>query len=67
VVGELTDRERQVAALVARGLSNKQIGQQLVISPGTAGVHVGHILAKLGLDNRAQLAGWVVSRSQYGL
>jgi non-specific serine/threonine protein kinase len=66
-VGGLTEREREVAVLVARGLSNKQIGQELVISPGTAGVHVGHILAKLSLDNRAQLATWVASRGQHGL
>jgi non-specific serine/threonine protein kinase len=66
-VAGLTEREREVAVLVARGLSNKQIGNELLISRGTAGVHVGHILAKLGLDNRAQLATWVTSRGQQGV
>lgn len=59
-VGGLTEREREVAVLVARGLSNKQVAHELVISPGTVGVHVWHILAKLlrqtlGLTHRQTL------------
>lgn len=56
---ELTNREREVAALVAEGLTNGQIAERLVISTKTASVHVSNILAKLGLANRAELAAWV--------
>jgi pimeloyl-ACP methyl ester carboxylesterase/DNA-binding NarL/FixJ family response regulator len=52
----LTAREREVAALVARGLSNRQIADALVISPGTADRHVANILTKLGYRSRAQIA-----------
>jgi PAS domain S-box-containing protein len=57
----LTRRERQVAALLARGLTNKGIGAELVISPATVGVHIEHILSKLGLHSRAQAAVWAVN------
>ena len=50
----LTTREVEVLRLLARGLSNKQIAQQLVISPKTAGSHVEHIYRKIGASNRAQ-------------
>jgi DNA-binding NarL/FixJ family response regulator len=53
-LAELTDRELEVLRLIARGLSNAQIAEQLVITPGTAKTHVGRILFKLGLGNRAQ-------------
>jgi non-specific serine/threonine protein kinase len=55
----LSPRERQVARLVARGLTNRQLANELVISTRTADHHVASILAKLGLDTRAQIAGWV--------
>ncbi|MET8800942.1 LuxR C-terminal-related transcriptional regulator, partial [Nocardia sp. NPDC004568] len=55
----LTKREREVAALVARGLSNRQIATELVVSPRTAQGHVENILAKLGFTSRAQIAAWV--------
>jgi non-specific serine/threonine protein kinase len=55
-VDPLTPREREVAALVARGLSNRQIAAELVISERTAANHVAHILDKLGLPSRAHLA-----------
>jgi non-specific serine/threonine protein kinase len=58
----LTERERQVAVLVAQGLSNRQIAERLIITTNTAGVHVVHILDKLGLHSRAQIAAWVVAR-----
>jgi DNA-binding NarL/FixJ family response regulator len=51
----LTDRERDVLLLVASGLSNVDIAEQLVISPATAKTHVGRILAKLGYHDRVQL------------
>jgi non-specific serine/threonine protein kinase len=57
----LTPRERQVVVLLARGLSNPQIADELVISPRTAQRHVENILAKLGFGSRAQVAAWSVS------
>jgi predicted ATPase/DNA-binding CsgD family transcriptional regulator len=60
----LTRREVEVAALVARGLTNKQIAAELTISEGTVGVHLEHIFGKLELRSRAQLAAWVVERRQ---
>jgi len=55
---ELTRREREVARLAARGLSNREIGRALIVTEGTARVHVEHVLAKLDLHSRAQLAAW---------
>ena len=54
----LSPRELEVARLVARGLTNKQIGQTLYVSERTAENHVQHILTKLGLRNRSQIAAW---------
>ncbi|KXF54862.1 hypothetical protein AXA44_40010 [Rhodococcus sp. SC4] len=59
----LTKREHQVAGLVADGLTNQAIADRLVISPRTAQGHVEHILAKLGFTSRAQVAAWVVART----
>lgn len=52
---QLTDREREVLLLVARGLSNQGIADELVISPSTAKTHVNRIMAKLYAHDRAQL------------
>ncbi|MEV0091385.1 LuxR C-terminal-related transcriptional regulator [Streptomyces sp. NPDC050738] len=52
----LTRREREVAALVAQGMTNREIAERLVISKRTADAHVEHILAKLGFSSRAQIA-----------
>jgi predicted ATPase/DNA-binding CsgD family transcriptional regulator len=57
--GGLTRREAQVAALVARGMTNREIAGALFVSVRTAESHVDHILAKLALANRTQLAAWV--------
>jgi len=54
----LTRRERQIAALVADGLSNKQIAAKLVISERTAENHILNILNKLGFNSRTQIASW---------
>lgn len=55
----LTPREREVLALVATGLSNRQIANELFISIKTASVHVSNILAKLQLSSRTQAAAWL--------
>lgn len=54
----LTGREREVAVLLSRGLTNQQIAARLVITPGTAKRHVENILTKLGLSSRTQVATW---------
>jgi DNA-binding CsgD family transcriptional regulator/tetratricopeptide (TPR) repeat protein len=56
----LTEREREVLALVALGRTNRQIGETLYISGNTAGVHVSNILGKLGASSRAEAAGIAV-------
>jgi predicted ATPase/DNA-binding NarL/FixJ family response regulator len=62
--GLLSTREEEVAALLARGLTNKQIATELVVRPATVRSHVEHILAKLNLTSRAQVAVWA---SRHGL
>lgn len=59
----LTRREQEVAALLLRGLSNRMIAEELVITERTAETHVCRILSKLGLGSRAQIAAWVTDRS----
>ena len=54
----LTDRERQVVALVAKGKSTRDIAADLFISERTARTHVSHLLGKLALESRMQLAIW---------
>jgi non-specific serine/threonine protein kinase len=54
----LTAREREIASLLADGMSNREIPEKLVISEGTVDVHVKHILGKLGFRSRAHVAGW---------
>jgi two-component system, NarL family, response regulator LiaR len=56
----LTDREKEVLGLLARGLSNKEIGAQLFITERTARTYVSNILGKLGLQSRTQAALWAV-------
>jgi non-specific serine/threonine protein kinase len=56
----LTSREREVAVLIARGLSNREIARALVVTPRTADTHVMNIFTKLGLHTRAQVAAWAV-------
>jgi DNA-binding CsgD family transcriptional regulator len=55
----LTPRQREVAALVAEGLTNREIGSRLVISERSAESHVERIRIRLGLRSRAQVAAWV--------
>jgi len=63
-LGELTEREREIVALVAEGLTNEDIADRLVISPLTVKTHVNRAMAKLDLRDRAQL---VVAAYQSGL
>jgi DNA-binding NarL/FixJ family response regulator len=57
----LSSREREVAALLALELTDRQIAERLVITEGTAGVHVGLILNKLGFHMRIEIARWAVT------
>ncbi len=56
----LTSRQRNVAVLIARGCSNKQIAKELIITQGTAANHVRNILQRLDFQSRAQIAAWAV-------
>jgi DNA-binding CsgD family transcriptional regulator len=58
---DLTRREREVAALLARGQTNRQIAETLIVTEGTAHLHVVRLLNKLGFHTRAQVAVWAVT------
>jgi predicted ATPase/DNA-binding CsgD family transcriptional regulator len=60
----LTARELEIAALIARGLSNRGIADELVISPATAARHVANIFSKLGFTSRAQVAVWAAQQDR---
>jgi DNA-binding NarL/FixJ family response regulator len=64
LLDQLTEREREITALVAEGLSNEEIAARLYLSPATAKTHVNRAMAKLGAHDRAQL---VVFAFQSGL
>jgi DNA-binding CsgD family transcriptional regulator len=55
----LTNREQEIAALVASGMSNREIGVRLFISKRTVDAHVEHIYGKLGISSRVQLTRWL--------
>jgi DNA-binding CsgD family transcriptional regulator len=59
---KLTRREREIAALVADGLSDREIAAHLFLSERTVNGHVGHVLAKLSFTSRAQIAAWVTTQ-----
>lgn len=59
---KLTRREREVALLLARGLTNRQVAAELVLSERTVENHVSRILGKLGFHSRAQIAVWVAEQ-----
>jgi DNA-binding CsgD family transcriptional regulator len=60
--GGLTRREREIAQLLAEGLSNKDIAARLVISQRTVETHVDHILSKLGFSSRSHVASWMAEQ-----
>jgi DNA-binding CsgD family transcriptional regulator/tetratricopeptide (TPR) repeat protein len=62
----LTAREREVAALVADGLSNRAIAERLVVSERTVESHVQSVLTKLAFHSRAQIAAWVTAQGRSG-
>jgi predicted ATPase/DNA-binding CsgD family transcriptional regulator len=66
VTSTLTAREQQVAVLLAKGLTNKQVAAALTVSPGTVRSHVEHILIKLELRSRAQIAVWATEQRLLG-
>ena len=60
-----TRRQQEVAACIAEGLSNEEIAQRLVLTPGTVANHVEHILRRLDLRGRTQIGVWAVERGLY--
>jgi DNA-binding CsgD family transcriptional regulator len=60
--GALSPREREVVALVARGFTNRQIAEQLIVTEATAAKHVENILGKLSFTSRSQVAAWAVAQ-----
>jgi two-component system, NarL family, response regulator LiaR len=61
-VDDLTEREYDVVRLVARGRSNQEIAQELFISEKTVKTHISHILSKLSLQDRTQLAIYAIRK-----
>jgi non-specific serine/threonine protein kinase len=60
--GRLTARERQVAALIAKGMSNREIAETMVLGKRTVETYVSRILHKLSFDSRVQIATWAVEK-----
>jgi DNA-binding CsgD family transcriptional regulator len=54
--------ELRIAALVAEGLTNREIGDRLFVSPRTVQTHIAHVFNKLGMSSRAQIAAEVIRR-----
>jgi two-component system OmpR family sensor kinase len=64
-LARLTPRQRDVATCIAEGLSNEELAERLGITPGTTANHIEHVLQRLGLRNRTQIAVWAVERGLY--
>lgn len=65
-VDGLTEREREVAILVAQGKTNREIAAALVLTERTIKAHVGNILGKLGLSSRTQIVAWAIEKGLLG-
>lgn len=65
-LGTLTEREREIVAVVAEGLTNEEIAQRFFLSPATVRTHVGRAMAKLGARDRAQLVVFAYQSGLYG-
>jgi DNA-binding CsgD family transcriptional regulator len=61
----LTSRQREIAALIAEGLTNEEIAERLVVVTGTVANHIASMLSRLGLRNRTQIATWAVERGLF--
>jgi DNA-binding NarL/FixJ family response regulator len=61
---DLSEREREVVVLIARGLSNGEIAEQLILSKRTVEKHIANILSTLGFANRAQIVRWAIEHGQ---
>ena len=61
-LGDLTEREREIAVLIAWGNTNREIAQELVLSKRTVEKHAANILSKLGLTSRAQIVRWAIEK-----
>ena len=64
VLQHLTNREREIAGLVARGMTNKEIAAQLIIGKRTVDTHVAHVLAKCGLRRRSEIASLMAANPE---
>jgi DNA-binding NarL/FixJ family response regulator len=62
----LTDREREILALVTRGLPNKAIAHSLTVSKRTVDAHLAHLFTKLGVSSRAELVAWAARHGMIG-
>lgn len=60
--GQLSERETEVLALVARGFANKEIAHELFLSEGTVKAHVSHVMSKLSVDRRTDLVRYALSK-----
>jgi non-specific serine/threonine protein kinase len=58
----LSAREREVATLIGQGLTNRQIGETLVVAERTVATHIEHILGKLGFGSRTQIGVWAAQQ-----
>lgn len=60
-VTPLTPREREIVALVAQGLTSRQIAEELVVTERTVDTHLEHVRGKLGVRSRAQITAWAAA------
>jgi DNA-binding NarL/FixJ family response regulator len=58
---QLTSRELEIATFISRGMTNRQIAEELVVSPRTVEWHVANLIGKLGFRSRSQIAAWAAA------